>query len=104
MAHRVDVIVHGHFYQPPRENPWRGRIERQESARPYHDWDERITAECYTPNAYARILNDSGRILGIVNNYELISFNFGPTLLNWLETHAPDTYRLILEADRRSLE
>jgi alpha-amylase/alpha-mannosidase (GH57 family) len=97
------VCVHGHFYQPPRENPWVGLIERQDSARPYRDWNERITAECYTPNAYARILDDQGRIAGIVNNYELMSFNFGPTLLSWLEEHAPDTYSRILDADRRSL-
>ena len=68
------LVVHGHFYQPPRENPWLGRLERQESARPFHDWNERIAAECYTPNAFARILDDAARIIGIVNVYELISF------------------------------
>ena len=97
------LVVHGHFYQPPRENPWLGIVERQDSARPYHDWNERIAAECYTPNAFARMLDDEGRIVSIVNNYELMSFNFGPTLLSWLEEHAPDTYRRILEADRRSV-
>lgn len=97
------LVVHGHFYQPPRDNPWLGLVERQDSARPYHDWNERIAAECYTPNAFARILDDEGRIVSIVNNYELMSFNFGPTLLSWLERHAPDTYRRILEADRRSV-
>jgi alpha-amylase/alpha-mannosidase (GH57 family) len=99
----LSLVVHGHFYQPPRENPWLGTIERQDSARPYHDWNERIAAECYTPNAFARILDDDGRILDIVNNYEFISFNFGPTLLEWLEERAPDTYARILDADRRSL-
>ncbi|MCU1281943.1 MAG: glycosyl hydrolase, family 57, partial [bacterium] len=92
-----------HFYQPPRDNPWLGIVERQDSARPYHDWNERIAAECYTPNAFARILDDTGRIVSIVNNYELMSFNFGPTLLSWLEDHAPETYRRILDADARSL-
>jgi hypothetical protein len=97
------LVAHGHFYQPPRENPWLGIVERQDSAAPYHDWNERIAAECYTPNAFARILDDNGRIIGIVNNYELMSFNFGPTLLSWLEDEMPDTYRRILEADARSI-
>jgi hypothetical protein len=97
------LVVHGHFYQPPRENPWLGVVERQDSARPFHDWNARIAAECYTPNAFARILDDNGRIIGIVNSYELMSFNFGPTLLSWLEAEAPDTYRRILDADARSL-
>jgi alpha-amylase/alpha-mannosidase (GH57 family) len=97
------LVVHGHFYQPPRENPWLGIVERQDSARPFHDWNERIAAECYTPNAFARILDDEGRIVSIVNNYELMSFNFGPTLLSWLEEHTPDTYARILEADARSV-
>src|SRR5438105_4731518 len=109
---RISLVVHGHFYQPPRENPWVGDVERQESARPYHDWNERIAAECYTPNAFARILDGvpvpergapEGRIIGIVNNYELISFNFGPTLLEWMEERAPNTYARILEADALSL-
>ncbi len=97
------LVVHGHFYQPPRENPWLGIVERQDSARPFHDWNERIADECYTPNAFARVLDDAGRIVSIVNNYELMSFNFGPTLLSWLEEHAPATYGRILEADARSL-
>ncbi|MGZ3427337.1 MAG: DUF3536 domain-containing protein [Polyangia bacterium] len=99
---QASLVVHGHFYQPPRDNPWLGIVERQESASPFHDWNERIAAECYTPNAFARILDDSGRIVSIVNNYELMSFNFGPTLLLWLEEHAPATYARILEADLRS--
>jgi alpha-amylase/alpha-mannosidase (GH57 family) len=100
---RAFLVVHGHFYQPPRENPWLGIVERQESARPFHDWNERIAAECYTPNAFARVLDDSGAIVSIVNNYELMSFNFGPTLLGWLEEHAPDTYARILAADAASI-
>ena len=104
VSHTNYLVVHGHFYQPPRENPWVGLIERQESARPHHDWNERIAAECYTPNAFSRIMDERGRIIGIVNGYELISFNFGPTLLSWLERHAPSTYRRILEADAASLQ
>ncbi|HET8774279.1 MAG TPA: DUF3536 domain-containing protein [Thermoanaerobaculia bacterium] len=98
------ICIHGHFYQPPRENPWLEAVETQDSAFPYHDWNTRITAECYEPNATARILDAKERILGIVNNYASISFNFGPTLLSWLETAAPDTYAAILEADRVSME
>src|SRR5947209_5466467 len=98
------LCIHGHFYQPPRENPWLEAVELQESAYPYHDWNERITAECYAPNAKSRILDDDGQIVRIVNNYSRISFNFGPTLLSWLEAKAPDTYAAIREADRRSRE
>ena len=98
------VCVHGHFYQPPRENAWLEYIELQDSAYPYHDWNERIDRECYGPNGAARILEDSGRIARIVNNYASISFNFGPTLLSWLEESDPDTYGKILEADRQSQE
>ena len=93
------LCIHGHFYQPPRENPWLEAIERQDSAHPYHDWNERITAECYGPNATSRILNSQGRIAEITNNYAHISFNFGPTLLAWLEKKAPDVYQAILNAD-----
>lgn len=97
------ICIHGHFYQPPRENPWLERIEKQDSAHPYHDWNERITAECYAPNAASRII-DNGRIADIINNYSLLSFNFGPTLLSWMEDHQPEAYEQILEADRLSLE
>jgi alpha-amylase/alpha-mannosidase (GH57 family) len=97
------LTIHCHFYQPPRENPWLEAIELQDSAYPYHDWNERITAECYSPNASSRILDHEGRIEQIVNNYSKISFNFGPTLLSWMEARAEDTYRAILEADRESL-
>ncbi len=98
------VCVHGHFYQPPRENPWLGVIEIQDSASPYHDWNERVAADCYGPNARARILNDSGWIERIVNNYARLSFNFGPTLLSWLEEKEPEVYAAVLAADRESRE
>ncbi len=93
------VCIHCHFYQPPRENPWLEEVEMQDSAYPYHDWNERITAECYAPNSASRILNGSGRITKIVNSYARISFNFGPTLLSWMEKQASSTYERILEAD-----
>lgn len=96
------LCIHGHFYQPPRENPWIEEIEIQESARPFHDWNERICKECYHANTCARIFDNHGRIKDIVNNYSKISFNFGPTLLSWLEKHDLETYRAILEADEKS--
>ncbi len=98
------ICIHGHFYQPPRENPWLEAIEQQDSAYPYHDWNERITAECYAPNSSSRILDPEGRIVRIVNNYTWISFNFGPTLLSWMEQKSQNTYQAILEADRESRE
>ena len=98
------VCVHGHFYQPPRENPWLEAIEEQDSAAPWHDWNERITAECYAPNAAARVLDGEDRIVHILNNYSRISFNFGPTLLTWLETHAPNAHAAIVMADALSME
>jgi len=101
MADRY-ICIHGHFYQPPRENPWLEAIEVQDSAYPYHDWNERISAECYGPNAASRILDGGGRIQKIVNNYSRISFNVGPTLLTWLEAKAPDVYRAVLTADQES--
>ncbi|MDP1761742.1 MAG: glycoside hydrolase, partial [Deltaproteobacteria bacterium] len=97
------VVIHGHFYQPPRENPWIEQIEVEPSAAPYHDWNARITAECYRPNGVARVYDGQGRILDIVNNYQHLSFNFGPTLIGWLKEQAPDTYARILEADAQSL-
>jgi alpha-amylase/alpha-mannosidase (GH57 family) len=98
------ICVHGHFYQPPRENPWLEAIELQDSAYPYHDWNQRITAECYAQNAASRRLDEGGQIVELVNNYSRISFNMGPTLLSWLEANAADTYREILQADRLSQE
>jgi alpha-amylase/alpha-mannosidase (GH57 family) len=104
MPHSIKkyVCIHGHFYQPPRENAWLEVIELQDSAHPYHDWNERITAECYEPNASSRILDEGRVIKNIINNYAYISFNFGPTLLSWMELNAPETYQAILEADRES--
>ncbi len=96
------LCIHGHFYQPARENPWLDAIGVQDTAAPYHDWNERITAECYARNAAARVLDADQRIIRIVNNYSKVSFNIGPTLLRWLARYAPDIYALILEADRQS--
>ena len=96
------LCIHGHFYQPPRENPWIGAIEYQSSARPYHDWNDRITRECYGPNTRARLHGKGGHILKLLNNYEYMSFNFGPTLLSWLEKAHPWIYNQILAADRAS--
>jgi alpha-amylase/alpha-mannosidase (GH57 family) len=96
------LCVHGHFYQPPRQNPWLEEVEAESSAAPFHDWNERITAECYAPNAAARIVDGEGRVLEIHNNYTQISFNFGPTLLAWLEQYDPTTYQEIIAADRLS--
>ena len=96
------VCIHGHFYQPPRENPWLEAIPCQESAYPFHDWNERIHNECYAPNAQARILDEKGVVSETVNNYSRISFDFGPTLLSWMESKAPDTYQAVLDADQIS--
>lgn len=104
VATGVYICVHGHFYQPPRENPSLDAVGRQSSAAPFHDWNERILHESYRPNAFARILNDQGEVASIVNNYEHISFNIGPTLMSWLERHDLETYQRILEADRRSCD
>ncbi|MEI9974644.1 MAG: hypothetical protein WDO73_22910 [Ignavibacteriota bacterium] len=98
------ICIHNHFYQPPRENPWLEAVEQQDSAYPYHDWNERVTAECYAPNSASRVLDDQNLITNIFNNYSRISFNFGPTLLSWLETYAPRIYQSILNADRESAE
>ena len=98
------ICIHAHFYQPPRENPWLEAVECQESAYPYHDWNERITAECYAPNCASRILDERGYIRQIVNNYGRISFNLGPTLLSWMQENSPQTYAGVLESDRESRE
>jgi alpha-amylase/alpha-mannosidase (GH57 family) len=97
------LCIHGHFYQPPRENPWLEAVELQDSAAPYHDWNERVLAECYEPNAVSRILDEKGRIRKIVNNYSNISFDFGPTLLSWLEENAESVYQTLLQSDRESI-
>lgn len=96
------ICIHGHFYQPPRENAWLEAIELQESAAPFHDWNERINFECYATNAVARILDSENRIVNILNNYGRMSFNFGATLLSWMENVDPDTYKLIQKADKES--
>jgi alpha-amylase/alpha-mannosidase (GH57 family) len=96
------ICIHSHCYQPPRENPWLETIELQESAYPYHDWNERITAECYAPNTSSRILDSQHRIVHIVNNYASTSYNFGPTLLSWMQTDAREAYRAVIDADRES--
>ena len=98
------VCIHGHFYQPPRENPWLETVEVQDSAAPYHDWNDRITAECYAPNGASRITNKEDEIIRIMNNYARMSYNFGPTLLSWLHDKAPRTYRMILDADKVSAQ
>ena len=98
------VCVHGHFYQPPRENPSLEAVEVQDSAYPYHDWNERITAECYAPNAQSRLWDDQERVVAIVSNYSQMSFNFGPTLLLWMEQKVPNVLALIQDADKQSRE
>ncbi len=99
------ICIHGHFYQPPRENAWLEVIEIQDSAHPYHDWNERISAECYAPNTASRILDKEGGVIkNITNNYSRISFNFGPTLLSWMEIYDKEAYEGILEADKESIE
>src|SRR5689334_10704578 len=99
----TDLVIHGHFYQPPRENPWTGVVERDPQVRPFHDWNERLYHECYRTNAFARIFDTYGRVERIINNFERISFDVGPTLLSWLEGHDRVTYERILEADRKSV-
>jgi len=96
------ICIHGHFYQPPRENPWLEAVELQDSASPYHDWNERISFECYAPNARARLLDGEGKIERIVSNYSRISFNFGPTLLSWMKDQQPEIHQAIVDADKKS--
>lgn len=103
-ASGIYITVHGHFYQPPRENPYLDVIERQPGAEPYHDWNERIYHECYRPNAFARVYNNQGEVVDIINNYEYLSFNIGPTLMTWLERYDKQVYDRILEADRKSAQ
>src|ERR1044072_7742794 len=98
----TSLIIHGHFYQPPRENPWTGVVDREPGAQLFHDWNERIHAECYLPNTAARIVVDSDERL--LNNYAYLSFDFGPTLLSWLQQQHPATYSSILAADAESLQ
>ena len=104
MKNKKYICVHGHFYQPPRENPWLNKVEIQDSAYPYHDWNHRINAECYVRNTSSRIMNENDKIHAIMNNYGWMSFNIGPTLLGWMQTETPETYKGILEADKESQE
>lgn len=98
------VCVHGHFYQPPRENPWTGEVDPEPSASPFHDWNERIAKECYEANTEAKILNPKGEVVSRVNNFEYVNFDIGPTLLSWLKRKTPAVYEKILEADRLSVQ
>jgi alpha-amylase/alpha-mannosidase (GH57 family) len=97
------IVIHGHFYQPPRENPWLEAVEVQDGATPFHDWNARVTAECYAPNTAARRVDERNRILDIVNNFQSISFDVGPTLAAWLAREAPEVWSRIVEADRASV-
>ena len=103
-THHKFFAVHAHFYQPPRENPWTGEIDCQSSAWPYHDWNERIARECYIPNAYSRINDSMGRALELVNNYEYLNFNFGPTVFSWFERKYPLYYARVIAAGKKSRE
>ena len=100
---KIYLTVHGHFYQPPRENPWLEAIEKQDSAAPFHDWNSRINMECYDPNSVSKIVDDKNQVIDLVNNYSYMSYNFGPTLMSWLEVHAPLTYERIIKADAKSI-
>lgn len=97
------LCIHGHFYQPPRIDPWLRQVLPEGSAAPGLNWNERILAESYAPLAWSRRKDGQGRITEMVNCYEWISFNCGPTLLSWLESAHPECYARILEADRRSV-
>ncbi|MES1259050.1 MAG: glycoside hydrolase, partial [Gemmatimonadota bacterium] len=98
-----DIIIHGHFYQPPREEPWLELVQRELSAAPDHDWNERITRECYAPLARGRILDEQGRLVRVINAYEWLSFNIGPTLFRWFDHHAPEVGAAIVAGDRASV-
>lgn len=104
MNQEVFLAIHGHFYQPPRENPWLESIELQDSASPFHDWNERINNECYNPNSVSKIVDNRNRILDVVNNYKFMSYNFGPTLLSWMEEYAPLAYERVIKADIESVQ
>lgn len=99
---RALVAMHGHFYQPPRDDPWLEEVEAEPSAAPFHDWNSRIEQECYRAVVAARIPGAERRIAGIMNTLEYLSFDFGPTLLEWLEREAPETYGAVMAADRAS--
>jgi alpha-amylase/alpha-mannosidase (GH57 family) len=103
-SHNRFFALHAHFYQPPRENPWTGRIDPQPSAWPFHDWNSRVARECYLPNSCARVNDSSGRVLELANNYLHLNFNFGPTLFSWLERTYPFYYEKVVRAGRESRE
>src|SRR4051812_2822292 len=98
MSHR-HVCVHAHFYQPPRENPWLGEIEREDSAHPFHDWNERVAEECYGPLALGSRAGSDGRAIAYDDMLQRISFDVGPSLLAWLQRERPSLYARILKAD-----
>jgi alpha-amylase/alpha-mannosidase (GH57 family) len=102
MAEPRYIIIHGHFYQPPRESPWTGLIGNEPSAAPFPNWNERILSECYNANAQAQIME--GTVVYIRNDYETLSFNFGPTLCSWLQMHGKAAYRAIRRADELSAQ
>ena len=104
MGNKNYLTIHGHFYQPPRENPWLESIEMQDSALPCHDWNERVNDECYNPNSVSKIVDNRNRILDVVNNYEKMSFNFGPTLLSWMQEYSPLAYDRVIKADIKSVQ
>ncbi|MBU1247700.1 MAG: DUF3536 domain-containing protein, partial [Proteobacteria bacterium] len=97
------LCIHGHFYQPPREDPWMDLVQPEGTAAPSANWNERIVKESYAPLAWARRLDGEGRITELINCYEWMSFNVGPTLLSWMEQYAPEVYARLLEADRMSV-
>ena len=99
----TSIVIHGHYYQPPRENPWLEEVEVESTAAPFHDWNQRIERECYRAVVAARVLGREGRIAEVLNTLAFTSFNFGPTLLTWMEVAAPDTYAAILAADAESV-
>ncbi len=98
------LIIHGHFYQPPREHPWTEKIPEQPTAKPFHNWNDRIHKECYEANTNSPYLKGDGTVLKRFNNYEYISFNFGPTLLNWMKTYHPKDFAAIIQGDKNSIK
>src|SRR3954466_9213356 len=95
----VRLVIHGHFYQPPRENPWTEEVAAEPSAAPFHDWNARVTAECYRPNGWARVVDEHERVVALVNNYAPLSFDVGPTLASWLAANAPEVLARIVDGD-----
>ncbi|MFK7930001.1 MAG: glycoside hydrolase, partial [Myxococcota bacterium] len=100
----VSVCVHGHFYQPPRDNPWLGSVPCQPTAAPAHDWNERVANECYRANVGAQVWNQGGEVVARIRTYDHISFDMGPTLMRWMQLRAPDIHQSIIQSDRQHLE